>query len=94
MVEVVPSPVSTILPSLAGCPFYLFCRPHNVGHGEMVIARTWWHLLVDGNMGGALRIIRGCGFLGVGRNPCRLDTDTVNICGRRLSFLKGDGFVA
>jgi hypothetical protein len=42
MVEVVPSPVSTVLPSLAGCPSFLFCLPRNIGHGEktVVIVRS------------------------------------------------------
>jgi hypothetical protein len=53
--EVVPS-----LSSLAGCPSSPFCRTRNIGQREMivVIARPWWHVLVGGKMGEALRSSR------------------------------------
>ena len=48
-------------------------------HGEttVVIARPWWRMLVGGKFGELLWSVRGRGFLEVGRNPCRLDTDAV-----------------
>jgi hypothetical protein len=42
----------------------------------MVIVRPWWR--VGGWQAWWSTLDHsGCGFLGVGRNPCRLDTDTV-----------------
>jgi hypothetical protein len=32
---------------------------------------------MGGKLGGALRLVRRCGFFWVGRNPCRLGTDAV-----------------
>jgi hypothetical protein len=54
-----------------------------MGHGEMtkVIARVCWHVVVGGKFFGALRIIRGCGFFGFGRNRCRLNNDAVMLAG-------------
>ena len=52
-------------------------------HGDTTRTASipWWRLLVGGKMGGALRIVRGCGVLGVGRNLCHLDTDAVTFVG-------------
>ena len=56
-------------------------RPCYICHGETtnLTTRPWWRALVDGKLGGALRIVRRCGFLGVGRNPCHFDTDVVTL---------------
>jgi hypothetical protein len=43
----------------------------------VVIARPWWRVLVGGKIGGALRIVRECRFLGFVRNACRFGTDAV-----------------
>jgi hypothetical protein len=51
-----------------------------VCHGEtsLVTTRPWW-CMVGGKIGGALRIVRRCGFLGVGSNPCHLGIDAVTL---------------
>ena len=79
-VEVVPSRVVVVPPALVYG--YLFSvRPRRVCHGEttMVTSRPRWRRLVRGKFGGALRIVRRCGFLGVWRNPCHFGTDVVTL---------------
>jgi hypothetical protein len=53
------------------------------GEATVVIARPWWRALVGGKNGGAMDR-RGCGFLGVVRNLCHLDTDVVTLAGVTL----------
>jgi hypothetical protein len=68
--------------ALAGVPSFLSCWPRNMVHGEttMVIARPWWR--VGGWQAWWSTLDRsGCGFLGVGRNPCHLNTDAVMLAG-------------
>jgi hypothetical protein len=86
-VEVVPSCVCAVRLILAlGCLFR-FYRSRYSGHGEtaVVIARSWWRELVGDEFGGARWDIGGRGFLGVGRNPCRMaDTEAVTPTGAAI----------
>jgi hypothetical protein len=83
--------------SVASCP-RCFSRsgwPHKVCHSEtaLMTARLCWRMLVGGKFGGARWIVLRCGFLGVGRNPCRFGRHRRgDACGRRPSFFKGVGF--
>ena len=66
-------------------------RPRDGEHSEMtrLASRPWWHMLVDGKLGGALQIV---GVVGVGRNSCRLvRLRRGYACGRHRSFLRGVG---
>jgi hypothetical protein len=70
------SPASPSTPPVPSSRSY---QPRNVDHDEttVVIARPWWRVLVGGKIGGALRIVQECRFLGFMRNACRFGTDAV-----------------
>jgi hypothetical protein len=71
-VEAAPSGKAALL--LSPLPRYHLSssRDHVGDHGQTtrMMLRSWWRLLIGGRLGGALRIVRGGGFLEVGRNPC------------------------
>ena len=64
-------------------PSTRFFRPRGMVHGETTVmaARSWWRALVGGKDRRCYSERLGCGFLEVGRNPCRLDTDAVTPVG-------------
>jgi hypothetical protein len=69
-------------------------RSHVGDHGETtrMRPRSWRRMMVVGKLGGALWIVWGGCFLGVGRNPRRLILHRCSdACGFHHSFLKGFG---
>ena len=81
-VEVVPSRVLLYYHSSPESPrLGLPASQRRLGETAAVIAKPWWRVLAGGKLDGVLRNIRGSSFLGVGRNPCHLDTDAVTPVG-------------
>jgi hypothetical protein len=95
-VQAIPCRVVVVLPPMSTAVSSQSGWPRSVYHGEtmMGLTRPWWSMLVGGKLGGAFRLVRRCGFFGVGRNPYYLGTDRWRLCvspflpeGRRVYLL-------
>lgn len=93
-VEVVPSRADAVLLPLILPSLFSSSRPRDDIHTETtkMVPFLRWRVLVGGRLGGAFWIVRGDGFLGVGRNLCWLSRHRRgDACGCHHSFLQGVG---